>query len=271
MHLMHNGGIDFFYIDESHDKNIYVVTAFCIPMLRQKEGQWSITWPSFFQGIKSWRKSAKEHVLIPVSKELHGVKLASGRGNFNRGKYNFDKAKSSSVYRELLRNLDQFSPDSSIMSVAATRGKYLYGNHRLEASMYGLFQRMRTQSAKRNTQCMAFFDQGHPEYRKLYRMAQVHLPTGSMFGSWGATTTKSMPMSMFFEDANEKSSKHCLFTQVADIIAYAAFLKIKSELGNLEAWQSQYRLGTLYDEIPRKLINTAVSKNEPRDGIVRLK
>jgi len=74
---------------------------------------------------------------------------------------------------------------------------------------------------------------------------------------------------MFTLDANIKNSKHCWFTQTADIIAYAAFLKIKSNRGELEDWQSKYDLGTLYDEIPRKLINTKVSRN-PADGIVRV-
>ncbi len=85
---------------------------------------------------------------------------------------------------------------------------------------------------------MTFFDQGHQEYRQLYRMAQVHLPTGSMLGSWGAKATKNMPLDMFVKDANEKNSKYCFFTQVADIIAYAAFLKIKGERNELADWQA---------------------------------
>jgi hypothetical protein len=75
---------------------------------------------------------------------------------------------------------------------------------------------------------------------------------------------------MFFKDGNEKDSKHCRFTQIADLIAYAAFLKRKGELNRLTTWQQAYNLGTLYDEIPVGKINTAVQTRPRKDGIVRL-
>ena len=80
-----------------------------------------------------------------------------------------------------------------------------------------------------------------------------------------------MPMDMFTKDANEKISKHCYFTQAADLIAYAAFLKIKGEHGQLTAWQSQYRFNEIYNSIPNGKLNINVSRQPPRDGIVRLK
>ena len=81
----------------------------------------------------------------------------------------------------------------------------------------------------------------------------------------------SMPLDMFVKDANDKDSKHCFFTQLADLCAYAAFLKIKSETGALLDWQSQYSYGNIYDAIPQRFINTRAQNIAPRDGIVRLK
>ena len=75
---------------------------------------------------------------------------------------------------------------------------------------------------------------------------------------------------MFTKDANEKKSKYCYFTQLADLIAYAAFLKIKKENGNLTDWQVAFDLGSLYDHLPRDRVNTRASNRNPRDGIVRL-
>jgi hypothetical protein len=268
--LLKENGIDIYYIDESHDRNIYVVTAVCVPFLRNIEGAWTIAWPARFEAAREWRRLTKRAQGIPVSKELHGVKLIAGRGNFFRGKHNFSKAKASGVYRSILESID-FLPDASIMSVTANRGKFLYGNDRLEACMYALFQRMRTKASIDKVNALTFFDQGHQEYRRLYRMAQVHLPTGSMLGSWSGAATKNMPLDMFVKDANEKDSKHCFFTQAADLIAYAAFLKIKHERNELIEWQATYKLGTLYDEIPKKLLNTRASFAWPRDAIVRLK
>ncbi len=132
--------------------------------------------------------------------------------------------------------------------------------------MVALFQRMRTYCDKNQRVALTFFDRGHPEYRTLYRKAQVFLPTGSLFG----TRTRNLPLSMFFEDGNDKDSKHCWFTQTADIVAYVAFLKVKSERRDLTPWQVKYNWSAAYDEIPATLINTNVSRGVIRDGIVRL-
>lgn len=268
MHLR-SGGIDIYYIDESHDRQVFVATAIRIPFLRQIEGVWQIVWPNHLTQAKAWRRQIKETLEIPVAKELHGTKLAGGRGNFLKGKHNFHKPQAAKAYRSILQSLP-FIPNEGILSASASRGKYLYGHDRLEAAMYALFQ-MRTQCSKADRNAIAFFDQGHPEYRRLYRQAQVYLATGSKFGGWLKGASQNMPLDMFTKDANEKNSKHCYFTQAADLIAFAAFLKLKGELKTLEPWQQSLKLGTLYSEIPEAKINTKVSFMPPRDGIVRLK
>ena len=266
---LQDGGLDVFYIDESHDNKFYIVTALAVPFLRKINNIWTITWPQHFEQARSWRRKIKADLEIPTSKELHGVKLASGRGNYLKGKHNFSKPRSGAVYRKILSPID-FVPDQSIISCCAPRNKYLYGNDRLNAAMAALFQRIRRQSEVRQVNAIAFFDQGHPEYRKLYRQAQVYLPTGSIHGAWGSgRATRNLPLNMFLKDANEKNSKHCFFTQTADLIAYAVFLKIKSEINTLSDWQKIYSYGNIYDALPAKLINVKASYNS-RDGIVRL-
>lgn len=267
--ILRPGGIDIFYIDESNDHMTYVVTAVTIPFLRKLNDVWTIVWPDYLESAKLWRRSIKLELGIPSTKELHGVKLASGRGRYKRGKWNFTQAQASGIYRDLLTRIN-FIPAASVMSVAARRGsRHLYGKTKLEAAMYALMQRMRSQTDDRKTNAIVFFDEGHPEYRKLYRQAQVYLPTGSRFGGWGGGLfSKNLPLDMFTKDANEKISKHCHFTQAADMIAYAAFLKAKSENGELTEWQRAYNLGTLYDDLPIGLKNVRVSPN--RDGIKRL-
>lgn len=269
MHLR-SGGIDIYYIDESHDRQVFVATALRIPFLRQIEGVWQIVWPNYLELAKAWRKQIKADLKIPTSKELHGHKLASGRGNFLEGKHNLKPAQADRTYRQILASM-QFMPDEGILSASASRGKYLYGHERIEAAMYALFQRMRRQCVANRTNAITFFDQGHPEYRTLYRQAQVYLPTGSALGGWMGGLSKNLPLDMFTKDANEKNSKHCYFTQATDLIAYAAFLKLKGEQKKLLDWQDARKLNTLYDEIPIAKINTKVSFIPPRDGIVRLK
>jgi len=270
--LLRSGGLDIFYIDESHDNTAYVVTAITIPFLRHEGINWNIVWPDYLDAAKQWRRNIKKNLYIPATKELHGIKLASGRGRYRLGKWQFDKARASSVYRQILRSIN-FFPDASIISVAVHRGaKNLYGRSRLEAALYALLQRMRTQCNSRQTNAIVFFDEGHPEYRKLYRQAQVYLPTGSRLGNWaGGLFSKNMPLDMFTKDGNDKPSRHCYFTQIADLVAYAAFLKIKSERNALTSWQAKYKLDSLYDEVPIRMRNVAAQSKAPRDAIVRLK
>jgi Protein of unknown function (DUF3800) len=267
---LRDGGIDIFYIDESNDGKSYVLSAITVPFLRNINGIWTITWPSHLDAAKQWRRSLRQSEGIPASKELHGVKLASGSGRYFHGKWQFNRSKAGAVYRNVLASMN-FIPGDSIISVAARRsGAPLYGKTRLDAALYGLLQRMRTQCNSRQTNAIVFFDQGHPEYRKLYRQSMVFLPTGSMYGGWESGSSKNLNLDMFTKDANDKNSFHCYFTQAADLIAYSVFLKIKSEHGELTPWQAQYNLGNLYDSIPRQLINLKASSKSPRDGIVRL-
>ena len=88
---------------------------------------------------------------------------------------------------------------------------------------------------------------------------------------WGAgKISDNLPLDMFTKDGNMKNSAHCYFTQLADLIAYAAFLKIKSENSALEEWQKLYSLENLYDSFPRAKVNMRAQKGS-KDGIVRLK
>jgi hypothetical protein len=269
---LRSGGMDVFYIDESTDSQIYVVTAVAVPFLRERRGMWHIVWPDYLDAAKDWRRRVRDTLQIPMNKELHGVKLASGRGHYFKGKYQFDRPKAGAAYRQLLR-LANFLPDESVLTIASTKGgRPLYGMTRLEAALHALFQRMRQQCNSRNTNAIAFFDEGHDEYRKLYRRALVYLPTGSQVigvGWGGGEITANYPLSMFTKDGNSKSSKYCHFTQLADLIAYSAFLKVKSENGTLTDWQQKYILDNLYDQFPKNSINCQASRRFP-DGIVRL-
>jgi hypothetical protein len=81
----------------------------------------------------------------------------------------------------------------------------------------------------------------------------------------------NMPLDMFVKDANEKNSKDCLFTQTADLIAFSALMKARQEQGLLAADQHALQAHTLYDSIPKKILNTKATFIAPRDGIVRLR
>lgn len=261
--LLKPGGIDIFYIDESHDRTLFTVTAIAVSFLRQVEGVWQITWPAHLASAKEWRARLSRELKIPVNKELHGTKLANGRGQYVYGSRQIPANDVGRYYERILSSVD-FLPPESVITVSGTRGPEMYGNARLQRVMYALFQRMRRQCEARRVNAMVFFDEGHPEYRTLYRRAMKHLPTGSRFGA-----QRDLPLDMFVKDGNFKNSKLCHFTQLADVIAYAAFLKMRHESGELEAPRVAAGLNRLYDSFPRGLKNLKAS-GTASDGIVRL-
>lgn len=267
--LLKSGGIDIFYIDESHDQEDYILSAVAVPFLRPDNGSWHIVWPNYFDAAMDWRRRVSEIVKIPVRKELHGEKLSSGRGRYNYGIRGFTKEQAAIAYGQVLSLVD-FLPNASIMSISGQSNQRMYGKSRLERVMHALFQRMRSQCNARNVNAMVFFDQGHPEYRSLYRKAQKYLETGSRQGAWGSgNRTENLPLDMFFKDGNEKDSKNCHFTQLADIVAYSVFMKVKAERNRLEGWRLTLDHGSLYNNIPAAIINTRVS-NRSSDGIARI-
>lgn len=265
-----SGGIDIYYVDESTDRDFMVMSAIGIPFMRQVAGEWTVVWEDHFREAHQWRRwLSKEHG-IPLAKELKGSKLLSGRGRYLRGKHQIQPSVAIQVYRQMLYYLD-FLPERSIISVVGQPSSTLYGHGRLEAVLYALLQRMRTACAKTHRLGMVFFDEGHGEYRKLYRKARVFLPTGSNQGGWGdGKRSKSLPLANFIKDANVKESEHSFYTQLADIVSFACLLKIRGEQTKLTPWQAAVNAETLYDEIPAAALNDRASTTDPQ-GIVRLK
>jgi len=216
------GGMDVFYIDESTAPgSVFAFTAICVPFLRLQDFEWRMVWEEHLKGIREWRRRASKRDGLRVAKELHASKLASGRGRFRHGTTQYTRVEAAQVYRALLADID-FLPQPSVLSVVSGPGSILYGHSQLEASLIALFQRMRTSCERSERLGLVFFDEGHGEYRQMYRKARVYLPTGSRVHNWGSgTATKNLPLDNFVKDANFKDSRHCLFTQLADIIAYA--------------------------------------------------
>jgi hypothetical protein len=263
------GGIDIFYIDESTDRDLFVMSAVTIPFLRQVEGLWTVVWENHLNDIQDWRRRLSRDHGIPVRKELKGGKLAAGRGRYLLGQHQLQRPAAAIAYVAALADT-AWLPSRSIITAAGTPSTTLYGHGRLEAVLYALLQRMRTACDKNHRLGMVFFDEGHSEYRQLYRKARVCLPTGSRTGDWGGgVPRRNLPLDNFVKDANIKESEHSHFIQLADLLSYAALLKLRGERSALTDWQHALGLGRLYDIVPVQALNIFASTADPQ-GLVRL-
>lgn len=263
------GGIDVWYIDESTDRDFFAMSAVSVPFLRPVDGTWTLVWDDQFDNLREWRRELRRQHGIPVAKELKGTKLVAGRGRY-AGKHQLSPAAGANAYRWALANLGFLQP-ASIISVSGTKSSNLYGHSRLEAALYALLQRMRTAASKAQRNAFVFFDEGHGEYRTLYRKARVFLPTGSALGGWkSGQMSKNLPLTAFTKDANIKKSDHCFFTQLADLLSFAVLAKVRAENKALPAAQVALSTNTLYDAIPATVLNLKASRADPTRGIVRL-
>lgn len=268
--LLPNGGMDIYYVGESTDRDLLVMSALPIPFLRQVERQWTVVWDDHLALIRQWRRRLSASHGIPVRKELKGSKLLSGRGRYLKGKHQLQRPAAMSAYRAALADTG-FLQGGGIITVVGEPGSSLYGHGRLEAVLYALLQRMRTACERQERLGLVFFDEGHGEYRKLYRKARVFLPTGSDRGDWGGgQPTRNVPLSNFTKDANIKESEHSYFIQLADLVSSAALLMVRGERGLLEPWQAGLRAETLYQSLPGDALNRNASRSDPL-GVVRLK
>lgn len=264
-----SGGVDVVYIDESMDQNVFAMSAVAVPLLRQVEGIWTFVWKDHLDSAKAWRKRARAASGIPAMKELKGSKLASGHGNYLQGSRQMTRAGGTAAYAALLADLGWLQP-MAVISVAGSRTSNLYGHTKLEALLYAMLQRQRRAHVATSRNGLIFFDEGHGEYRRLYRKACVYLPTGSSQGSWpGGSATANMPLDNFTKDANIKDSKHSLFIQVADLVSYAAFAHVRASVSPGGAPAQGAGLGNLYSAIPQAALNLRAQRNAVL-GIVRL-
>ncbi|MGK7652403.1 DUF3800 domain-containing protein [Roseovarius sp. B08] len=264
------------YADESDDKTRFVLAFVNVPTAEivQPEHDWDSArflnkWESSFASVIKWRQYLRDKHGIPVAKELKGRKLAKGQNRYKNGNLPLYGPPAIRAYKDALDQL-AFLPDQSIFSICATRGFHLYGYYKLEACLNAAFQRIETQNKRSGQKSLLMFDEGHGEYRTLFRKACRYLPTGSRMGGWSdGTSTANKPLSTSIEDVNFKDSRQSHFIQIADLIAYATLLKVKSERSDLTEKEKRLHLGSLHDAIPRNLLNTKVHTGGT-DGIKRL-
>lgn len=194
--LLPKNGLDVWYVDESGDEDIFVITGIAIPLLRPREEWLATVWEDYLQATKEFRRNLSRTHAIPASKELHAFKFVAGRGRFHKDdSQRFSRRACASIFRWMLSELT-FLPKSSIVTVVAPTRKAaglpkpekIEGQDRRyqpwERALNALFQRMERASKATQTSGITFFDGTQDGYLRLYRKARRFLPTPSAYGHW---------------------------------------------------------------------------------------
>jgi Protein of unknown function (DUF3800) len=260
-------GIDVFYVDESERHPLALASAIRIPFLKPKQGGWEFVWDSYADAATKWRRNLSSAHSIRFREELHGYRILKHQGLYHKSGRNLTPSEATTLYKDALATLT-WLPDKSIMSAYATERSSLMGHEGISACLFGLFQRIRNQCYQNNVNGMLCFDEGHTSRIRLYRMAQKYLPTGSRFGAWeSGKLTKNLPLTMFPVDGEMKHSDLSYFIRIADLVCYAARLKIEHERTTLRAKRVARDHHVVYHSIPRSKLNLAATMKR-RDAIV---
>jgi len=262
---LRSGGLDIYYIDETEKHPFSVVTSVRVPFLREVEGEWTFVWSDYLQRAVEWRCRITARHSVRFSKELHANVILAHQGQYKKPENNLRPDEATALMSDALASLDFLEPQS-IMTAYADDRTVLMGERRINAAMLGLFQRIRRQLGD-DRNGMIIFDDGKPEYIRLYRRATRWLPTGSALGGWKDGSSLNLSLDMFPKDANVKASKLSLFIQIADLVAYAARLKLEREHGLLPAKREKRGHGILYDSVFKDALNTRATGRR-NDAIV---
>ncbi|SFJ78191.1 DUF3800 domain-containing protein [Thermoflavimicrobium dichotomicum] len=250
------------YLDESHDKNHYVVSALII-----HESQWN----QVFDALKEFRKYLKEKYKIPLSRELHARELAAGRGwlrPYGKGSktrhldvHKRDRARIFKLFtRGVIGKLDRYG----VKTINACY-KMSLGNAE-EKAIEAVLNRLNRFVKEKNDHMLVVFDKGLETFhRKLYRKLRIYNPIPSKYGMWeDGRATKNITLDKIIADPFFHDSSHDYFIQAVDFIAFSL---LKLEDPTPPKWAIKGKINKAFDHF-KKIIEYEACKKDKIYGVV---
>jgi len=286
--------VQFFYVDESYDKEKFCLSAIAIHHSH---------WREAFDSIKAFRQRLKEAYGIPLSTELHATEFVHGRGHISDRIVT--KWERSRIFFEALQVVSRLEktmlfnvclPHKGIADTQMTAWDRLI--NRAERTMR---ERDETELALRDTlatavhnsvtseevptgisrvaaeqietrlkayRARAFFiaDEGREkEITTAVRRMHVFNPVPSRYGEWASgSRTQNIPAARIIEDPVFKRSDRSYFLQLADFVAFAL---LKREVTPTPLIK-KYKINQMFDEVLAPKCFRGASPRDPL-GIVR--
>jgi hypothetical protein len=208
----------------------------------------------------------KSRFAIPMAAEIKANYLIRGQGDL-RGLVPGPMERQL-IYRAHLRQL-KFLP-AEAFAIVLSKDRYfdeagqfkLTSSEVFEKAWVTLLQRLSNASRELDTPLAVFHDEGENDaVRRLVRRSRRHLVAGSMLGAGYV----NIPMTKLVDDPTPRRSHQSYFTQLADLVAYAAFRSVMPPGPSV----AEVCPGTMWKEIG-SATRTAVNSRVPRaaPGIV---
>jgi hypothetical protein len=242
------------YIDESYERDAFVMSALTIP---------THAWRDCFDRLQQYRRHLKASYGIFTSKELHATDFVAGRGRV--GARTVPKGLRAFIFRRQIQVIASL-PGAAVIN-GSWRAKGTRHNDLHEHAFARISERLQRRAVELDSQTLVVVDEGKEvELRRVARRSKVWNLVGSQFGSWGnGSSFKNIPNDRLIEDPIFKPSHQSYFLQAADFIAFAL---LKSEVAPTPR-VTKYKLPQVFADLAPICAREASRKDHRELGIVR--
>lgn len=240
-----------FYLDESYDSNVFVLTAMRLMSEKFRET---------FTRVKDFRRDLNKRYGLYVSKELHATEFVAGRGNYSPkalGKY-----QRVQIFGEVLAFVAAL-PDIEVFNVRIQVPSCPVDPH-LRA-FERMLNRIQASLDDYKTEGLLILDEGKEGMlRRISRQMTAINWIPSKYGSWGdGSGKKNITLDRLIEDPLFKASHNSYFLQLADTVAFSL---LKREVAPTPR-VTKYGLDKMFDVL-KPVLCLKASASDPF-GVVR--
>jgi hypothetical protein len=235
-----------FYIDDSHDEEVYVFSALALPV-----GQWR----QAYQQVRDWRQSLQRTNGIDVHKELHAWKLISGRGR--PSDRIITKKERAAIFREGILLVSKL-PGARLFNVIFPKKE---DERAYEELLNGINRVLQAWGSFGMLIC----DQGKEKiYTMLARRMTSYNPIPLRFDAKTSIglSYRNIPIERIIEAPFFKDSEQSYFIQLVDFVAYSLLRRER-----LIPSKSKYDVHLFFDQLADLLVREA-NRKDP-EGIMR--
>lgn len=234
------------YMDESGDEQLYILSAFALPIDQ---------WHDAFRKIRGFRRELRRAYGIFVYEELHAWKFVSGRGR--PADRIVTKGQRVAIFREALKVMTEL-PGVRLFNAVFPRKQ-------VERAFERSLNRINRTLQSWDSYAVLVCDQGKEiAFTRMVRRMYIFNPIPSQYGQWLDTGNrwKNIPLDRIVEDPFFKDSAQSYFIQLADFAAYS-LLQRERPIPS----KSKYGLDKTFEILNPILVKEA-SRTDP-EGIIR--
>lgn len=277
--------VRFFYVDESHNNNLFCLSAIGIR---------HSVWKECFDKARHFRERLNKDYGIFIRKEIHAYKFLSGRGDVSSRMVS--KWERSRIFNQILQMIASL-PEVMLFNICLKKCEHSDPHmvawdrlvNRIERTMVAMEQRELPTRKELLAKCrqsiseddysklehrlLSYFsraviiaDEGRElEITRALRKMHVYNPIPSRYNVWGdGQATRNIPAERIIEDPVFKDSSRSYFIQLADCVAYSLLKREEPPIPRIK----KYKIHEMFDA---HLSGVCFRKASPRDplGIVR--